>query len=119
MAAPRHFRKTLIAHVGKIDGIGQSHQTLVGADIGCCLATADVLFTRLQGQNETIFTFHVFGAANNAPWHLAHVGHFCRHKANVWTTSRQRQTQRLPVAHGNVGTFSPMARWRKRQGLKD
>src|SRR5690606_41497923 len=76
-----------------IYGRGRHQQTLVGTDVGCRLGTADVLFTRLQGQGVAFPAVAIQGAANDAPGHLADV---------FLLTAQDRKSTRLNSSHVKI-----------------
>ena len=97
-----HSLQAFRAHECQIDCASNHQQTLVGADVRSGLATAYVLFARLQRQGKTWTPIEIDGASNDAARHLPHIFHTRRHEPKVWAAGRQRAAERLAIAHDNI-----------------
>ena len=134
-ADPRHLRQSLHQYAGigmtgggnllqaartqqrQIKRGGGYHQALIGADVGRGLGSTDVLLARLQGQGKTGLAVQIDGAAHQAAGHLPHPFPPAAQKAEVGTAGRQRRTEWLTIAAGDVGaSVAPFAgRFENRQ----
>ena len=100
-----HGCKALRADCCQIDSNLHRTEGFIGADIGRCFFSADVLFTRLQCQNKGPLSIPVHRLTDNPAGKLAHHLGTGGHIANVRTTKGHRQSQRLRLAHGNIRTI--------------
>ena len=65
--------KPLFAHQFQVDSASKGHQSLVCADVGCCLLSADVLLSGRQCNNESSSAIHVFCLSNESTGKASHM----------------------------------------------
>ena len=103
----RSLRHAVGAHSGHVQPRRQGAQGLVGADVAAGLFPADVLLPGLQAQDVGPAALVVGGLTHDAAGELAHELVGGGHVAQVRAAAAQRQTQRLPLAHGDVRAAVP------------
>ena len=67
-----HLTQAMLPHQGQIDGGGQRHQPLVGADVAAGLFAPYVLLARPQGHHPGAATVLVHGLTDDAAGDFAH-----------------------------------------------
>ena len=61
-----------------------------------------MLFPGREGQDIAYVSVPVMGLTHDPPWQFSRHGRGCRHKAKIRSSKGQVQSQRLPIAHGDV-----------------
>ena len=91
------------AHQGEIDRAPESHQGLVGADVGSGFLAADVLLAGLQGEDEGAASLRIGGLPDDAAGEFAHPLASAGHKAHVRAAVAKGYAEALAVSHCDVG----------------
>ena len=92
----------MLAKQAHINRRSQCDQPLVGADIGSGFLAADVLLTGGQGEHISALAAVIDSLAYQAPRHLAHVLFAGGKDAQVGSTKRERDAQRLTFASDDI-----------------
>src|SRR5688500_3900429 len=90
------------SHRFQVDRGGESDQSLVRANVRRRLFTPDMLLPRGQREHKTAAFLFVVSFADKSPGNLACVFFLRRKQSDVWSTERQRHTERLSLRDDDV-----------------
>ena len=86
-----------------VDGRVESHQALVGADVGCRFLAAYVLLAGLKCEHEHSLPAAVGGGSDDSAGELAHQCFGRAHVAEIGAAVVEGHAERLSVAADDVG----------------
>ena len=102
-AARRHFAQPVGAEPTELDGGGDGHQGLIGADVGRRLFSTDVLLTRAQGGHEGATIVRINGLTHYPSRQSANEFTGAGKQTEVGAAVGQRRAEGLAFAHEDVG----------------
>ena len=102
-ALQRDFLDAARSHRFQINRRGQRNQSFIRANIRSRFLSTNMLFARGERQHKTASSFLIVSFANQTAGNLSRVFVARREQPNVWSTERQRDTERLAFSHDDVG----------------